>query len=198
MPTPPDDAAHVAIRLRAAVSHLGRQLRAGMPAQALGSAALSALSQLYRRGPLTPTQLAQHEGVRLQTLTRLLAELEAARQVSRRPHPTDGRQSVLALTPRGARVLTAEAQRREASLAAVLAQRLAPAERAALLAACELIERVADGVVEVAPPSASVSVSASKSASASASTSTSTSTSRTASSRAAGAASASASKAGAG
>jgi DNA-binding MarR family transcriptional regulator len=152
MSAPPDDPAHVAIRLRAAVSHLGRKLRAGMPVQALGSAALSALSQLYRRGPLTPTQLAQHEGVKLQTLTRLLAELEAAGQVSRRPHPSDGRQSVLALTPRGARVLTAEARRREASLASVLAERLAPAERAALLAACELIERVADGVVEAAPP----------------------------------------------
>lgn len=145
---PADNVAHVAIRLRASVSHLGRQLRAGMPAQALGGAALSALSQLYRRGALTPTRLAQHEGVRLQTLTRLLAELEAAGLVSRRPHEHDGRQTVLALTARGARVLTAEAQRREASLAAVLSARLSAAERAALLKACELIDRVADGIVD--------------------------------------------------
>ena len=151
MATPPDDPAHVAIRLRASVSHLGRQLRAGMPVQALGTAALGALSQLYRRGALTPTQLAQHEGVKLQTLTRLLAELEAAGHISRRPHGRDGRQSVLALTPRGARLLTAEAQRREASLAAVLVERLAPAERAVLLRACDLIDRIADAILDPVP-----------------------------------------------
>jgi len=149
---PSDDAAHVAVRLRASVSHLGRQLRAGMPPQALGTAALGALSHLYRRGPLTPTQLAQHEGVKLQTLTRLLAELEAAGHISRRPHQLDGRQSVLALTPRGARLLTGEAKRREASLAAVLAGQLAPAERAALLRACDLIDRVADQIAADAAP----------------------------------------------
>ncbi len=146
MITTSDDAAHVAIRLRAAVSHLGRQLRAGMPEQALGSAALGVLSQLYRGGPLTPTQLARREGVRPQTLTRLLAELEAAGHVTRRAHELDGRQSLLALSPRGARVLTAEAKRREASLAAALGQQLAPRERAALLKACELIDRIADAM----------------------------------------------------
>lgn len=146
MVTRSDSPAHVAIRLRASVSHLGRQMRAGMPLQALGGAALSALSQLYRRGALTPTRLAQHEGVRLQTLTRLLAELEADGLVSRRPHEHDGRQTLLALTARGARVLAAEAQRREASLAALLSTRLTPAERATLLKACALIDRVADGI----------------------------------------------------
>jgi len=152
---PSHDAAHVAVRLRASISHLGRQLRAGMPPQALGTAALGALSHLYRRGPLTPTQLAQHEGVKLQTLTRLLAELEAAGHISRRPHELDGRQSLLALTPRGARLLTGEAKRREASLALVLADRLAPDERAALLRACDLIDRVADTIAEAAPVLAS-------------------------------------------
>ena len=152
---PSHDASHVAVRLRASVSHLGRQLRAGMPPQALGTAALGALSHLYRRGPLTPTQLAQHEGVKLQTLTRLLAELEAAGHINRRPHELDGRQSLLALTPRGACLLTGEAKRREASLASVLADRLAPDERAALLRACDLIDRVADKIAEAAPVLAS-------------------------------------------
>ena len=151
-----DDAAHVAIRLRASVSHLGRQLRAGMPEQALGSAALGVLSQLYRGGALTPTQLARREGVRPQTLTRLLAELEAAGHITRRAHEHDGRQSLLTLAPRGARLLTGEAKRREASLAAVVGECLGPRERAALLKACELIDRVADAmagdIVDSAPP----------------------------------------------
>lgn len=143
---PSDDPAHVAIRLRAAVSHLGRQLRSGMPEQALGSAALGVLSQLYRGGALTPTQLARREGVRPQTLTRLLAELEAAGHVARRPHAHDGRQTLLTLAPRGARLLAAEAQRREASLAAALAEQLGPRERAALVKACALIDRLADAM----------------------------------------------------
>jgi DNA-binding MarR family transcriptional regulator len=146
MVRPAADVAHVAVRLRASVSQLMRELRVGMPAQALGGAALGVLGQLYRRGPLSPTQLAQHEGVRLQTLTRLLAELEAAGHLSRRAHPTDGRQSLLALTARGAKLLSTEAQRREGSLAGVLGTQLDVDERATLLRACALLDRIADAL----------------------------------------------------
>ncbi len=146
---PIDDAVHVAIRLRAAVSALSRQLRAQAPAEGLGAARLSVLSQLYRLGPLTPTQVARQERVKLQTLTRLLADLEAEGLLLRQPDPADARRTLLTLTPAGALVLTGEVHRREASLARALATALDPAERTQLLAACALMDRVttASGVL---------------------------------------------------
>jgi len=151
MTSPSPDATPLAIRLRAALSQLNRELRAGMPPSTLGRAALSALGQLHRFGPLTPTQLAQHEGVRLQTLTRLLAELEADGRISRRPHPQDGRQTVLALSARGAREIGVEARRREGVLAAAIEGGFNSAERAALLRACALLERLGEELHAGAP-----------------------------------------------
>lgn len=139
---PIDDAVHVAIRLRASVSALERQLRVQAPADGHGSARLSVLSQLYRLGALTPTQVARQERVKLQSLTRLLADLEADGLLLRQPDPADARRSLLTLTPAGAQVLTAEVQRREASLARALSNALAPEERTRLLEACALIDRV--------------------------------------------------------
>jgi DNA-binding MarR family transcriptional regulator len=151
MPKPPADTLHVAVRLRAAVSHLTRHLRSQATADLPGSAKLSVLGQLYRRGPLTPTQLASHERVKLQSLTRLLAEIEAEGSIARRPHDRDARQTVLSLTAAGARLLMAEVHRRESSLASALDTRLNDAERTQLLAACDLIDRVA-GALEFDPP----------------------------------------------
>src|SRR6266700_4301083 len=101
------DAKHTAIRLRASLFGLMRQLRQAQPADAIGSARLGVLGALYRLGPMTPTTLAAHERVRLQTLTRLLAELEAEGWIVRTAHPDDGRQTVLSLAKLGAQRLSA-------------------------------------------------------------------------------------------
>jgi len=137
--------AHCAIRLRAALTQLYRQLRSTQPDAALSFAKLSALGQLYRAGPLTPKDLAERERVKLQSLTRLLAELEAEGCVLRRPHESDGRQTVLSLTRRGAKLLTDDVHRREASLAAAI-EHLPRSEREVLLASCAVLERLAESL----------------------------------------------------
>src|SRR5437667_12712126 len=91
------DVKHTAIRLRTSLFGLMRQLRQAQPADAIGSARLGVLGALYRLGPMTPTTLAAHERVRLQTLTRLLAELEAEGWIVRAAHPVDGRQTVVSM-----------------------------------------------------------------------------------------------------
>ncbi len=137
---------HLAIRLRATVTHLTRQLRALATAEGPGAAKLGVLGQLYRLGPMTPTRLAQCERVRIQTLTRLMAELEADRLIRRRPDPLDARQTLLSLTASGTRVLTEDIHRREASLAAVIGERLTASEQASMLACCQLIDRLGDAL----------------------------------------------------
>lgn len=145
MANPPADTQHTAVRLRASISQLTRHLRA-QGADSPGSARLSVLGQLYRRGPLTPTELALYERVKPQTLTRLLAEVERDGLVERRVHTGDARKSILSLTDAGARLLGAEVHRREASLAEAIGACLSTGERAQLLAACELIDRVAEAL----------------------------------------------------
>ena len=144
----PADALQCAARLRTAVSQLSRQLRSGAAAPDGPSVAkLSVLGQLHRHGPCTPTALAGHERVKLQSLTRLLAELEAEGWIARAPHATDGRQWVLSLTPEGLRRLKALMRAREAALARAIGATLSAEQRALLLQACGLLDRIA-GVLE--------------------------------------------------
>jgi DNA-binding MarR family transcriptional regulator len=135
-----------AVRLRASVSQLTRRLRAVLPVNNVSVAKLTVLGHLHRLGALTPSELARRERVKLQTLTRLLAELEADRWISRDAHAVDKRQSVLSLTTLGKRALANDVHRREASLVEAISAVLSPAEQAQLLRACSLLDRVAQAV----------------------------------------------------
>ena len=148
MDTP--DLKHTAVRLRVSLSALMRQLRQIAPPDSIGSARLGVLGALYRLGPMTPTDLAAHERVKLQTLTRLLAELEADGWLAREPDPHDGRRTLLSLTRLGVRQLTADVQRREASLAAAIGASLTTAQQAQLLRACEALDAVTAALGEAA------------------------------------------------
>ena len=145
-----------AAHLRRAVTALSRPLRPKLQAEGIGAAKLSVIGQLRLVGPMTPTELATREGVKLQSLTRLLAELEAESWVKRKPHATDGRQSVLTLTKSGLALLGSAAQRVEISLAQVIASELTSAECAQLQSACVLLERIAQAItaVDIGPTTA--------------------------------------------
>ncbi len=148
------DALQCAARLRTAVSQFSRQLRSGPAAPDGPSVAkLSVLGQLHRHGPCTPTALAAHERVKLQSLTRLLAELEAEGWIGRAPHATDGRQWLLSLTPEGLRRLKALMRSREATLARAIGATLGAEQRALLLQACGLLDRIAGALEEGGEPS---------------------------------------------
>ena len=148
------DALQCAARLRTAVSQLSRQLRSGAAAPDGPSVAkLSVLGQLHRHGPCTPTALAAHERVKLQSLTRLLAELEAEGWIGRAPHATDGRQWLLSLTPEGLRRLKALMRSREAALARAIGATLSAEQRALLLQACGLLDRIAGALEDGGEPS---------------------------------------------
>jgi DNA-binding MarR family transcriptional regulator len=77
-------------------------------------------------------------------MTRVIAALESMGLVTRTPHPTDGRQVVIGLTPAAEDLLTVEARAREAWLSSRL-QELTPEERAVLREAAEIMEKLAGG-----------------------------------------------------
>jgi DNA-binding MarR family transcriptional regulator len=130
----------LAEELRIAVARLSRRLRA-QAGDDLPVTQFSALAVLSRHGEMTPGELAEHEHVKPPSMTRTVAALEAAGLLARRPHPTDRRQVVLAVTPKGTALLEEHRRRKEAWLASRLAG-LTGEERAALERAVPILERL--------------------------------------------------------
>jgi DNA-binding MarR family transcriptional regulator len=132
----------LASRLRLAVVRLNRRLRAQRTNSSVTLTQVSALSALRKCGPLTPGELAAKEGVQPPSMTRVIAALEDYGFVSRRPHPTDGRQAIVELTEQGTAYLRAEVSAREAWLDSRLAE-LDDEDRELLARAAEIIDRMA-------------------------------------------------------
>jgi DNA-binding MarR family transcriptional regulator len=108
------------------------------------------LGQLYRGGTMSPTELAQREGVKLQTLTRLLAELESSGWMTRSVNALDARQSMLAISSRGAKRLGAAVKGGDSLLAHAIQTRLSTDEQAVLLRACALLDTLGDALRDAA------------------------------------------------
>ncbi|HEV2778182.1 MAG TPA: MarR family transcriptional regulator [Actinophytocola sp.] len=132
----------LASRLRLAVVRLNRRLRAQRTSTSVTLTQFSALSSLKKCGPMTPGELAAKEVVQPPSMTRVIAALEELGYVSRRPHPTDGRQSIVELTESGLAYVLADISAREAWLDKRLAE-LSDAERDTLAEAAEIIDRMA-------------------------------------------------------
>ena len=132
----------LASRLRLAVVRLNRRLRAQRTNATVSLTQLAAMSTLFKCGPLTPGELAAREGVQPPSMTRVIAALEEFGFVTRRPHPTDGRQAIVALTDAGRSFHDAEVSAREAWLDRRLAE-LDDDERELLARAAEIIDRMA-------------------------------------------------------
>ena len=98
--------------LHSAAIHLLRRARQRDAESGIGPAALSALSVVVFRGPLTLGELAAAESVRSATMTGVVNGLEAEGFVRRRPHPSDGRAVLIEPTAAGRRVLQRARARR--------------------------------------------------------------------------------------
>jgi DNA-binding MarR family transcriptional regulator len=133
----------LASRLRLAVVRLTRRLRAQHGTDApVTLSQLSAMATLRDHGPMSPGELAAWERVQPPSMTRVIATLVQLGLVDRRPHPRDGRQSVVTLTEAGQAYIDAEVSARERWLDARIAK-LPPAEREILARAVAIIDRMA-------------------------------------------------------
>src|ERR1700750_343406 len=104
----------------------------------------AALSTLKRHGRMSPGELAAHERVQPPSMTRVVVALEGMGLVTRTPHPTDGRQVVIDLTPSPETLLGDEAKAREAWLSGRLHE-LSAEEREVLREAAVIMDKLASG-----------------------------------------------------
>ncbi len=75
---------------------------------------LAVLAELNDAGPMTPGQLAAAQRVQPQSLTRVLATLEARGLLGRQADPGDGRRALLAITDDGHQALRRDVDARDA------------------------------------------------------------------------------------
>ncbi len=138
------DTAALAHDLRLAVMRFSRRLRNQRVDTSVTLTHLAALSTLKRNGPMSPGELAAQERVQPPSMTRVVVALEGMGLVTRTPHPTDGRQVVIDLTPAAEGLLSEEARAREAWLSGRL-QELTADERAVLREAAAIMEKLVGG-----------------------------------------------------
>lgn len=142
MQTKVPDALELPSRLRLAIARMARRLRqeAG---DDLSPSSMAALATIERHGPLTPSELAEYEGIKRPTATRVLQRLLEAGLIERTADPTDGRSAVVSVTRDGAGLLKKLRSRKTAYLAQRLRE-LPDDDVKALERAAQVLERLLD------------------------------------------------------
>jgi len=140
---PPTDAAALASDLRVVLGRLVRRLREQTEGSDLTRSQSSVLARLERDGAATATALARAEGVRPQSMAKIVAALEEAGLISGSPDPSDGRKNVLSLTGSAREQFRSGRLAKEDWLTRAIAAGLSPEETDRLAQCTELLERLA-------------------------------------------------------
>jgi DNA-binding MarR family transcriptional regulator len=135
-----DATARAAADLRLVLGRLVRRVRAESSVP-LGQ--LAVLGLLERDGPQSTADLAAAQLVRHQSMARTVSLLVRAGAVDQRADPSDGRKTVLRITPAGLLLLEHERERRVDWLARAIAGELGDEELPALVRATDLLARLA-------------------------------------------------------
>jgi DNA-binding MarR family transcriptional regulator len=142
------DIATTPTELRRSITRMGRLLGATMPRGELTPMKLAALGVLRRGGPLSASALAMRLGIRPQSLTRILADLEEAGLLTRERDPDDGREHRLEATAKAVLLMREEGKRRDQAIGEVMLRVLTPLEIDLLLLAARALDKLADGWTE--------------------------------------------------
>jgi DNA-binding MarR family transcriptional regulator len=135
-----DATARAAADLRLVLGRLVRRVRAESSVP-LGQ--LAVLGLLERDGPQSTADLAAAQLVRHQSMARTVSLLVRAGAVDQRADLSDGRKTVLRITPAGLLLLEHERERRVDWLARAIAEELGEEELPALVRATDLLARLA-------------------------------------------------------
>lgn len=122
---------------------LVRRMRAAAAAQELSWTESAVLARLARHGPATTADLARAEAVKPQSMGATIAALEKLGLVERTPHPTDGRQLLVQLSPKGAAVRESAKEAKHMWLTQAVSK-LDKQEQAKLFAAGEIMKRLVE------------------------------------------------------
>lgn len=104
----------------------------------------SVLLRIEKDGPATVSSLARAEGMRPQSMSTIVAPLQKYGLVRGAPDPSDGRQTLMSLTPKCLNWLQEGRAARQDWLTATIAQKLSAQEQEKLQKALELLARLVE------------------------------------------------------
>ncbi|OKH74411.1 MarR family transcriptional regulator [Mycobacterium sp. SWH-M1] len=136
--------ASAATELRESMMAVTRQLRRHRPDNGLTLSQMQLLGEVSRTGVTTPAELGVRMGVKVQSLTDSLNELESRALIARRPDAADRRRQLVEITPDGSVLLDADRAERDAWLHATMRERLSTLEFDLLMLVAPILRKLAD------------------------------------------------------
>ncbi len=121
---------------------LKRKLREQSERSNWNSSQVSVLLRLRKDGPATVSSLARVEGMRPQSMSAIVTSLLEAGLVSGSPDPNDGRQTLMALTPKCQTLLSDGRAATEDWLTTIIQKKLSSQEQETLASAIALLARL--------------------------------------------------------
>lgn len=128
--------------LRVLFGRLRRTLKEVAATDDLTASQASVLARLVKDGPSSASVLAGAERVRPQSMANTLAALEERALIVRTPDPEDGRRQVITLTAAGRDRAEGARASREEWLTRALQERYSERERATIVEALGLLDRL--------------------------------------------------------
>ena len=142
-PAADQDLSELRFAVASAVGRLYRRFRSDRIDGALGDAAITVLTLLYKEGPQTLKALSMHERVTPASMSQTVNRLTSAGYATREPDPDDGRRVLFRTTAAGDRLVAKDRSRRHAWLESQLRE-LPAKDRATLARAAEILRNIAD------------------------------------------------------
>jgi DNA-binding MarR family transcriptional regulator len=137
-------ASTLAAELRAVFRKIKLRLREQLGQDELTSSQISVVLRLEKDGPATVSSLARTEGMRPQSMSAVVAPLQESGLVRGAPDPSDGRQTLMSLTPKCVKLLEQGRAARQDWLTARISQKLSVQEQKQLQAALVLLARLVE------------------------------------------------------
>ena len=102
------------------------------------------LSYLFREGTLSPSELAEINKIRKQSMSQVLAHLEELKLIRRVVSKEDKRKMVISLSVAGKNMIEKTRYERDEWLAKAIGERLGPAEIKTLEAVIPMLQQIAN------------------------------------------------------
>lgn len=137
-------ASTLAAEMRAVFRKLKLRLREHGGHDDLTPSQISVILRLEKDGPSTVSSLARAEGMRPQSMSAVVIPLQESGLVKGVSDPSDGRQTLMSLTPKCLKLLREGRAARQDWLATTISQKLSVREQESLWAALELFTRLVE------------------------------------------------------
>ena len=134
----------LAAEIRAVARKLKMRLREHGGRNDLTPSQVSVVLRLEKDGPATVSSLARVEGMRPQSMSAVVMPLQETGLVRGVADPSDGRQTLMSLTPKCLKMLQEGRAARQDRLTAIISQKLSTQEQKQLQAALKLLTRLVE------------------------------------------------------